>query len=136
MTTAAEISKATRGTKRVCQACEVRFYDLSRDPIVCPSCGAEHTPVAPRIVEAGTRGAPFSGKTGWRSKPVKPLEPTPAAEPEQSVPPEAVATEDQAEETEAVAEADAEDDIVLEQEPDDADVSELVDHDVEEPKDR
>jgi uncharacterized protein (TIGR02300 family) len=134
MTTAAEISKATRGTKRVCQACEVRFYDLSRNPIVCPSCGAEHTPAAPRIVDP--RGAPFSGKTGWRSKPIKPLEPTPEAEPEKSVSPETVATEDQAEETEAVAEADSEDDIVLEQEPDDADVSELVDHDVEEPKDR
>ena len=30
----------------------------------------------------------------------------------------------------------AEDDLVLEQEPDDADVTELVDHDIEEPKDR
>lgn len=31
------------GTKRVCQHCGARFYDLGRDPIVCPKCGAEHT---------------------------------------------------------------------------------------------
>jgi hypothetical protein len=24
--------KAARGTKRVCQVCDTRFYDLSRDP--------------------------------------------------------------------------------------------------------
>ena len=32
------------GTKRVCQSCEVRFYDLKRDPIICPGCGAEFDP--------------------------------------------------------------------------------------------
>ena len=31
------------GTKRTCQHCGARFYDLSRDPIVCPKCGHEHT---------------------------------------------------------------------------------------------
>jgi uncharacterized protein (TIGR02300 family) len=32
------MSKPARGTKRVCQSCGVRFYDLSRNPIVCPVC--------------------------------------------------------------------------------------------------
>ncbi len=31
-------TKAERGTKRVCQSCGSKFYDLSRDPIVCPIC--------------------------------------------------------------------------------------------------
>lgn len=33
--------KAERGTKRTCQSasCGARFYDLNRDPIVCPICG-------------------------------------------------------------------------------------------------
>lgn len=33
-------SKAARGTKRTCQnpQCGSRFYDLNRDPIVCPVC--------------------------------------------------------------------------------------------------
>ena len=34
-------TKAARGTKRTCQSseCNARFYDLGRDPIVCPICG-------------------------------------------------------------------------------------------------
>ena len=33
--------KSERGTKRTCQSasCGSRFYDLNRDPIVCPICG-------------------------------------------------------------------------------------------------
>src|ERR1700692_2700511 len=31
-------TKAERGTKRICQSCGSKFYDLSRDPIVCPIC--------------------------------------------------------------------------------------------------
>ena len=30
--------KAERGTKRVCQSCGAKFYDLMRDPIICPMC--------------------------------------------------------------------------------------------------
>ena len=32
--------KAARGTKRVCQSCSSKFYDLNRDPITCPICQA------------------------------------------------------------------------------------------------
>lgn len=28
------------GVKRVCPSCSTRFYDLQRDPMTCPSCGA------------------------------------------------------------------------------------------------
>ena len=71
--------KALRGTKRTCQACEVRFYDLARSPIVCPTCGTHYTPPAEPAVQAKAR-APF-GKTGWRSQPLKRLPPTlPVAE--------------------------------------------------------
>ena len=35
--------KAIRGTKRSCQSCGKRFYDLARDPITCPLCGAAYT---------------------------------------------------------------------------------------------
>lgn len=35
------MAKDARGTKRTCQSseCGSRFYDLNRDPIVCPICG-------------------------------------------------------------------------------------------------
>jgi len=32
---------AKLGTKRQCQACEARFYDLGKRPVVCPQCGVE-----------------------------------------------------------------------------------------------
>jgi uncharacterized protein (TIGR02300 family) len=37
-------TKADRGTKRTCQdeSCGSRFYDLARDPITCPICGAAY----------------------------------------------------------------------------------------------
>jgi uncharacterized protein (TIGR02300 family) len=31
------------GLKRVCPSCTSRFYDLRRDPMTCPSCGATFT---------------------------------------------------------------------------------------------
>lgn len=37
------LSRPELGIKRTCQHCGARFYDLARDPIVCPKCGHEHT---------------------------------------------------------------------------------------------
>ena len=34
--------KANWGTKRTCQSCSARFYDLNKSPIKCPKCGREH----------------------------------------------------------------------------------------------
>ncbi len=34
--------KASWGTKRTCQSCAARFYDLNKGPIKCPKCGREH----------------------------------------------------------------------------------------------
>lgn len=34
------------GTKRICQSCSAPFYDLRRDPIVCPKCSATFDPEA------------------------------------------------------------------------------------------
>lgn len=33
------MAKPDRGTKRQCLNCGTKFYDLNRDPIVCPRCG-------------------------------------------------------------------------------------------------
>ena len=35
------MSKEIRGTKRLCEACGAKFYDLGRSPIVCPMCDTE-----------------------------------------------------------------------------------------------
>ncbi|MBA2125574.1 TIGR02300 family protein [Hyphomicrobium methylovorum] len=33
-------TKQARGTKRTCQSCDERFYDLDRTPITCPFCNS------------------------------------------------------------------------------------------------
>lgn len=33
------MAKPELGAKRQCQACAAKFFDLNRDPIVCPKCG-------------------------------------------------------------------------------------------------
>lgn len=35
------MAKPEWGTKRQCQECEVKFYDLGKTPIICPDCGTE-----------------------------------------------------------------------------------------------
>jgi uncharacterized protein (TIGR02300 family) len=123
MSTIAERRKALRGTKRACQACEVRFYDLGLETILCPSCGAQYIPAAQPVVAA--RAAPFSGKTGWRSRPFKRPE---APITDTAVP--ALITEAADADSEAVSEA-PEDDTVLDQQ-DDAESSGLVEVDLPE----
>lgn len=40
------MAKAEWGEKRACQSCKGLFYDLKRNPILCPKCGAEFSPEA------------------------------------------------------------------------------------------
>jgi uncharacterized protein (TIGR02300 family) len=40
------VAKPEWGTKRTCQACGVKFYDLGHAPIECPKCGVEYDPEA------------------------------------------------------------------------------------------
>jgi len=34
------VAKADWGTKRICPNCGTRYYDMRRDPVTCPKCGA------------------------------------------------------------------------------------------------
>jgi uncharacterized protein (TIGR02300 family) len=36
---AEKLAKPELGTKRQCQNCGAKFFDLNKDPIVCPKCG-------------------------------------------------------------------------------------------------
>ena len=40
--------KAELGTKRTCPSCGSRFYDLLKNPIVCPKCGVSF--IAPTLL--------------------------------------------------------------------------------------
>jgi uncharacterized protein (TIGR02300 family) len=40
------VAKPELGLKRVCGNCGTKFYDLTRDPIICPKCGTVYVPAA------------------------------------------------------------------------------------------
>ena len=44
------MAKPALGTKRICLGCAAKFYDLGKDPIVCPTC--ETVFVIPKPVPA------------------------------------------------------------------------------------
>ena len=40
------MAKPEWGTKRICPSCGARYYDLMRDPVVCPKCSTPFDPEA------------------------------------------------------------------------------------------
>jgi uncharacterized protein (TIGR02300 family) len=46
VTTEYPVANPEWGTKRICQNCGTKFYDLQREPIVCPKCQTEFDPEA------------------------------------------------------------------------------------------
>ena len=43
------MAKPELGTKRVCVSCGARFYDLAKQPAVCPKCATEQPIEQPRV---------------------------------------------------------------------------------------
>jgi len=41
------VAKPELGTKRLCGSCGAKFYDLGKDPIVCPKCGTVFQVIVP-----------------------------------------------------------------------------------------
>ncbi len=48
------------GTKRICSGCAAKFYDLGKDPIVCPTCETVFVIPKPEPARGGRRYAPRS----------------------------------------------------------------------------
>jgi uncharacterized protein (TIGR02300 family) len=48
------VAKPELGAKRQCQSCGVKFFDLNKDPVICPKCGTVFH-VAP-LTRAASRG--------------------------------------------------------------------------------
>lgn len=47
------MAKAEWGLKRICASCSTRYYDMKKNPPVCPSCG---TAFDPEIMLRSRRG--------------------------------------------------------------------------------
>jgi uncharacterized protein (TIGR02300 family) len=117
------VAKPELGNKRQCQNCGAKFFDLNRDPILCPKCGATFQP--PALSRSAARAA--------------------VAEDEESEAPETGAELVSLEDADAADEKaaavvdddvdlgdDASDDTFLEEEEEDSDdVSDLIDGDIE-----
>jgi uncharacterized protein (TIGR02300 family) len=103
-------TKAERGTKRTCQnpECGSRFYDLNRDPIICPIC---QSVFQPHITPAEAAAAAAASQEAARAAARRP-EPAdlPTAEDEDALP--AIEGEDE-------TEAGEEDETFLEPEEED-----------------
>jgi uncharacterized protein (TIGR02300 family) len=50
-----QLAKPELGSKRQCQNCGAKFFDLNKDPILCPKCGATFQP--PALSRAAARAA-------------------------------------------------------------------------------
>lgn len=57
--------KPELGSKRVCVSCGTKFYDLARQPAVCPKCATEQPAEQPRL----RRVAPVAPVEPQRAKP-------------------------------------------------------------------
>lgn len=118
------MAKPDLGTKRVCLSCSAKFYDLNRDPINCPKCGAPFQFAAPsrrpESEEDDVDAAPAAGA--------------------EFVPLDAVDGDDSAK-VDVADDVEIEDDVIAdeddtfleaEEDEDDADVADLIDGDIEE----
>jgi uncharacterized protein (TIGR02300 family) len=131
------VAKAELGTKRLCANCGAKFYDLNKDPILCPKCGTVHE-VAPIV----TRNRPDAAVV---ARPVAPVEevvvPEPAevetvsleeadAEAQGAKKPAAAGPETEEEDVE-IDETLDDDTFIEEQEEEDADVTDIIGGDIE-----
>lgn len=140
------MAKPELGTKRLCAGCGAKFYDLSKTPPVCPSCGTVFEIVAPvtraRPGEAARAAAAAAAARVEAEAP----EPAEAAElvsledadAEQQGKTKKAPVGDGAEEVddvdtgdEAVDDDDEDDTFIEETEDEDTDVSEIIGGDIE-----
>ncbi len=64
--------KAEWGVKRTCNKCSAKFYDMRRDPVICPKCGA--------VLDLETIAKPRRSRAAAVAEP-KPAKPAPKRPP-------------------------------------------------------
>jgi uncharacterized protein (TIGR02300 family) len=131
------LAKPELGTKRICPSCGTKYYDLKRDPIICPTCGtifAIAAPVKAAVVAAVVKPAPVeeldNDAVAETEADVVSLEEV-EADAEPDVGPEVEEDETAIPEVEVEAEIEPGEDTFLEEEPEEGDVSGLLDVDDE-----
>ena len=71
------MAKPEWGTKRMCQSCATKFYDLGKEPVACPSCGAVLDLKAARTSSSASaaKAKPKPEKEVKKKRPVAAVEP-------------------------------------------------------------
>jgi uncharacterized protein (TIGR02300 family) len=117
-------TKAERGTKRTCQnsACGARFYDLNRDPIVCPVCSTVYNVAISAAALAAAAAQEKAARKAASRKPVF-VEPEAVVDEVAAVGEAEVLPEIEGEDDAAPAEAD---ETFLEEEEEEGDVSGII----------
>jgi uncharacterized protein (TIGR02300 family) len=117
------VAKPELGMKRQCQNCGAKFFDLNRDPILCPKCGTTFQ------ATAATRAAPRAAVVDDDAETENPNVELVSLE-DAEVPDEKVAAV--ADDDIEIEDDDPADETFLEEEEGDADdVTGLIDSDIE-----
>jgi uncharacterized protein (TIGR02300 family) len=125
------VPKPDLGGKHQCLNCSAKFFDLHKDPIVCPKCGTIFQPT-PLSARAAARAAPQADDDEVESDAGAELVPLEEADADEDKVVAAVVDDDADE-----IEDETPDDTFLEEEEDgDDDVSDLIDGDIESDEER
>jgi uncharacterized protein (TIGR02300 family) len=132
------VAKPELGTKRLCGNCGVKFYDLSKDPIVCPKCSTvfELAPVT------SSRARPEPPAAVAKAPPVAEEAVVPETQEAEFVSLEEADAEAKGTKKAPAGEAEVEDEVEMdeplddatfieEQEEEDADVTDIIGGDIE-----
>ncbi|WP_336489850.1 TIGR02300 family protein [Methylobacterium nigriterrae] len=117
------------GLKRQCMSCGAKFYDLDRDPAICPKCGTVYQAVASSRVAApalaARQQAEEDEETDDKGPELVSLDEVEAAEDD------AETTSDDDTDSDADTSDDGDDTFLEEEDAGDDDVSDLIDGDIE-----
>ena len=118
------MAKPELGAKHQCQNCATKFFDMNRDPILCPKCGAvfQALPVARTPARAAPAAVRDEGEVEPEAAGVEIVSLDEAEAGEKPEP----ATDDDIEVEDTPA-----DDTFLEEEEGDDDVADLIDGEIE-----
>lgn len=122
------MAKPELGAKHQCQNCATKFFDLNRDPILCPKCGAVFVPLP--VARAPSRASAVATRDEGEVEPeTAGVEIVSLDEAEAGEKPEAVSDDDVDVEIEDTP---ADDNTFLEEEEEgDDNVADLIDGDLE-----
>ena len=120
------MAKPELGAKHQCQNCATKFFDLNRDPILCPKCGAVFVPLP--VARAPARASAAVVRDETEAEPeTAGVEIVSLDEAEAEEKPEVVADDDV-----EIEDTPADDNTFLEEEEEgDDDVADLIDGDIE-----